>query len=243
MRRMRSRSFLLVAAIGPFFILTTLLQARGGAPDEGRERASNAVVLPAAQVNALAEKHCVVCHRGASPGGGLSFEGFDIARVDPAVARMMVVKIDADGAMGAAGVPMPDVPVRQAFVGALAAAGARPEPGAWTITLGVDGGGGHSVGTARAVHQAGGAAAGSRYELTLTCGGKSRQAGLQLSAVTTDASGVRAVRPLAVSPDAAMPLPDRTLALAGLPGETATFSFADLPPSIHRQLSFCFARP
>src|SRR5262245_10593432 len=104
---MRSSALQLVATVGAFLLLTTI-GVRGGARVEEVAAAPAVTAMPAAQVNALAQSHCVVCHQGATPGGGLAFDGFDVARVDPIVARMMLIKIEKDGALTASGLPRPD---------------------------------------------------------------------------------------------------------------------------------------
>jgi hypothetical protein len=100
--------------------------------------------MPAAQQTALVLKYCAVCHTDAHLNGGISFEHFDAAKADPGVAAMLVSKLtngtplkttnamlhDPDaaatvvkmmktGAMGAAGIPIPDRAIQDALVSAL----------------------------------------------------------------------------------------------------------------------------
>lgn len=100
--------------------------------------------MPAAQQNALVQKYCAICHNDAHVNGGLSLEHFDAAQPDPGVAAMLVSKLTnglspkrvialegdprgADviaskmqaGAMGAAGLPVPDRATQGAQVRAL----------------------------------------------------------------------------------------------------------------------------
>ncbi len=58
--------------------------------------------MPAAEQNALVKKYCAVCHTDAVRNGGLSLEHYDAAKRDPALAAMMLSKLNG-GAMGAAG--------------------------------------------------------------------------------------------------------------------------------------------
>jgi mono/diheme cytochrome c family protein len=95
-----------------------------------------ALALPAAalaaetlaprQQNALIQKYCAVCHTDAVRNGGLSLEHYDAAQPDPALAAMLLSKLRT-GAMGAAGVGIPEPEIRQAWVAATAvqAAGAQ----------------------------------------------------------------------------------------------------------------------
>src|SRR5271170_536036 len=99
--------------------------------------------MPASQQNAVVQKYCAVCHNDAHLNGGLSLEHFDAAHADPSVAAMIVSKLtglslekvsaaQADpavaatlagmmktGAMGAAGIAVPDMTTQQALVIAL----------------------------------------------------------------------------------------------------------------------------
>jgi hypothetical protein len=74
--------------------------------------------MPAAQQNALVQKYCAVCHDDAHMNGGLSLEHFDAARADPGVAAMMVSKMKS-GALGAAGIGVPDKATQDALLRAL----------------------------------------------------------------------------------------------------------------------------
>ena len=101
------------------------------------------------QQNELVQKYCAVCHTDAVPRGGLSLEHYDATTAAPSLNAMMLSKLtngvalktvqavptDAEaaalvnrkmkrGAMGAAGLPMPEQPVIAAFARAFATHGA-----------------------------------------------------------------------------------------------------------------------
>src|SRR5438270_4865108 len=63
--------------------------------------------MPAAEQNALVRQYCAVCHTDAARNGGLSLQHYDAARRDPALAAMILSKLN-NGAMGAAGQGVPD---------------------------------------------------------------------------------------------------------------------------------------
>ena len=71
--------------------------------------------MPAVEQNALVEKYCVVCHTDAAKNGGLSLQHYDAAKRDPALAAMLLSKLN-NGAMGAAGNGIPDKAAQQAWV-------------------------------------------------------------------------------------------------------------------------------
>lgn len=89
-----------------------------------------AEMMPVAQENELVQKYCTVCHTDAARNGGLSLEHFDAARPDPGDAAMMASKLKS-GALGAAGLPMPDKATQQALLSTLLAQAAGA--GNWTI--------------------------------------------------------------------------------------------------------------
>src|SRR5438093_5861311 len=86
--------------------------------------------LSPAQQNALVQKYCAVCHTDAANNGGLSLAHYDAARTDPALASMLLSKL-RNGAMGAAGLGIPDKPTRDAWVVATIAQTAEAEN--WTV--------------------------------------------------------------------------------------------------------------
>src|SRR5437016_5750851 len=108
--------------------------------------AAAAETMPAAQQNALVQKYCAVCHTDAANNGGLSLEHFDAAQAAPSLTAMLLSKLtggvslqtvrgapsnpDAaalvdrkmkSGAMGAAGIPIPDKATIDALIQAFAA--------------------------------------------------------------------------------------------------------------------------
>ena len=71
--------------------------------------------MPAAEQNALVTKYCAVCHTDAAMNGGLSLQRYDAAKRDPALAAMILSKLN-NGAMGAAGNGVPDKAAQQAWL-------------------------------------------------------------------------------------------------------------------------------
>jgi mono/diheme cytochrome c family protein len=171
------------------FTLQVVADSGRAVDDRSATPAPASDLMPVAQQNALVQKHCVGCHKGAAPGGGLSLEAFDAGRPDPSVAGMMLVKIAADGAMGAAGVPKPDAPTMDAFIGALstAAASAPSGPGVWSVTLAEEPKRGHDLVTARITQEIplpDGKRQFAVYQLTLACSGATRRGEMQLATFT-----------------------------------------------------------
>jgi hypothetical protein len=82
----------------------------------GQGRAAE--LMPVIQQNALVQKYCAVCHDDAHRNGGLSLQHFDASNVDPSLAAMMASKLKT-GAIGAAGLPLPDQATQDAFFNAL----------------------------------------------------------------------------------------------------------------------------
>ena len=113
-----------------------------------------------------------MCHTDAKPLGGLSLEHFDAASPDPALARMMLVKIKDDGAITASGAPKPPAETYDAFITALASYASRPPADSrWTVDLISDPAmptRGHPVVSARAAFASG--------SVVLTCNGAKRHA-------------------------------------------------------------------
>ena len=121
-------------------------------PTAHGEDSKVAEIMPAAQQNSVVRKYCAGCHSDALMYGGLSVQHFDAAHPEPAVAAMLVSKLTAGhspdeviaatrrpdsaavllgfmqtGAMGAAGIGVPDETTQVAFVKALTAEAARAE--------------------------------------------------------------------------------------------------------------------
>src|SRR5437762_13626369 len=101
--------------------------------------------MPPAQQDALVQKYCAVCHTGAAKSGGLSLEHFDAAQAPPSLTAMLLSKLTGgvllktareapsntsaaafidkkmrSGAMGAAGIPIPDKATIDALIHAFA---------------------------------------------------------------------------------------------------------------------------
>ncbi len=129
--------------------------------------------MPASQQNALVQKYCAVCHSDTKMMGGLSLERFDATHPDPSIAGMMVNKLNS-GAMGAAGIPIPDRSVINALTAALSAAAADAETvsGGWTFKAFNDPVSKAPLVTATIVRDAVSPQAqrdSSAYQLTITC--------------------------------------------------------------------------
>lgn len=86
--------------------------------------------LASAEQNALVKKYCAVCHTDRAANGGLSLEHYNASRPDPQLAAMILSKL-RNGAMGAAGLGVPDPDTQAAWV----ATTVRQSAGAdnWTV--------------------------------------------------------------------------------------------------------------
>lgn len=71
--------------------------------------------MPPAEQNALVKQYCAVCHTDVAKNGGLSLEHYDAAHRNPALAAMMLSKLN-NGAMGAAGNGVPDNAAQRAWL-------------------------------------------------------------------------------------------------------------------------------
>src|SRR5690348_785042 len=71
--------------------------------------------LSIARQNALVHKYCAVCHTDASRNGGLSLQHYDAGEPDPQLAAMLLSKLRS-GAMGAAGLGIPDKATGDAWI-------------------------------------------------------------------------------------------------------------------------------
>ncbi len=71
--------------------------------------------MPASEQNALVKKYCAICHTDAARNGGLSLQHYDAAKRDPTLAAMMLSKLNI-GAMGAAGIGVPDKAAQLAWL-------------------------------------------------------------------------------------------------------------------------------
>ena len=216
-----------------------------------------AELMPRAQQNALVKKYCAVCHTDAAKSGGLSLEHYDAAYNDPALAAMLLSKLQS-GAMGAAGIGIPEKPTHDAWVAATTAQAAKAKD--WTVTRTASA---LTASIVRDVPPRIRDAAAPLYRLTLTCDTASHQGETRMSwspqpqksrtfFVTADGSA-RIPQKLGAGEEgmgdgsaglAAMnlhaSLPERTLVITDLfPGETVLFPIGDLDPDVRRQLAVC----
>ncbi len=226
--------------------------------------------MSSALQNQLVAKYCAVCHTDAIRNGGLSLEHYDAAQPDPPLAAMLLSKLNG-GAMGAAGLGLPDLPARDAWVVATAtqAAGAdswnviRSESAAANAPM-------IAASVVRSVAPRKAGAAGPVYRLELSCGGPSRRGEIHLTwspepqtdrtfAVSLDGrpgiphklegrertmgNGSTATTGLA-SIQLNVAMPERSLTIIGLfQGETVTFPVDTFEPKARRQLESCWPPP
>jgi hypothetical protein len=181
--------------------------------------AAAAKLMPPAQQNELVQKYCAVCHTDAAKNGGLSLEHFDAAEAPPSLTAMLLSKLTSGvllktagevsssasaavlvdkkmkaGAMGAAGLPIPDKATIDALIRAFAveSAGAMD----WTVEHSKDaapGGPTLTVSTLReapSIKEAGGAEA---YRLIASCNLATQQGEVQLAWSPAPRSGTLAV--------------------------------------------------
>jgi hypothetical protein len=137
--------------------------------------------MPIAQQNALVQKYCAACHTDVLPNGGLSLQHFDAAHPDPGVAAMMLAKLKT-GAIGAAGVKIPDNVTVQAWISAMAA----ESDGAnrWSVNRAEDPASKATILSAsivRDVPSAVSADVPDSYRLTVSCRTDTREAKVQLA--------------------------------------------------------------
>jgi hypothetical protein len=249
-------------------------------------------MMPVAQQNALVRKYCTVCHTDAARNGGLSLEHFDAAQVAPSLAAMMLSKLTGgislettlaaaskpdsaalvarkmkSGAMGAAGIPIPDKAVIDALIHALATESAGAHE--WSVSRAQD----PAVVTASILREVlSGRSAGeaSMYRLVLTCNEATRQGEMQLSWAPLPKAGTLSVmvdgkhsfsykvegiekmgNGSAVTAGPAsinlshpkIPLPAGNLVFSGLfPNETVAFPFDKLSHSDRQSMAGCFSK-
>jgi cytochrome c551/c552 len=224
-------------------------------------------VMPPPQQNALVQKYCAVCHTDAAKNGGLSLEHYDAAQANPALAAMLLSKLQ-NGAMGAAGLGIPDTATRDAWIAATAAQAERAK--GWTVIRSEAPGPSASVLTASIVRDVApripdtGA---PLYRLTLACNIASQHGEMQLTwspapqtnrtfSVSVDGNpgiphrlegrdekmgnGTAGASGIAAAAMLNVPLPQKTLTITDLfPGETVTFPLGDLDQVARRQLAVC----
>ena len=225
--------------------------------------------MPVAQQNKLIAEYCAVCHTDAHPNGGLTLEHFDAAHAHPGVAAMVLSKLKT-GAMGAAGLPIPDKATQEAWVAATAAEAIGAHE--WIVERSQLPASQAPAVIASIVQEVPSsdprAAVPDYYRLTLTCRTESRQGEVQLAwspATPPNGQVLSAAadgKPLLTykvegtekmgngtngtsGPGSAVlgvkELPAQTLTIDHLfPGETVAFPFDKLTPAARQALSACF---
>jgi hypothetical protein len=251
--------------------------------------------MPAAQQNALVQKYCAVCHTDASQNGGLSLEHFDAAQAAPSLTAMLLSKLSGgvaletvrrvssdtnaaelvnrkakSGAMGAAGIPIPD----KATIDALIHAFAVESAGATEWAVRREKASGVTASILREAPRNTGEA--EVYRLIVSCNSVTREGSMQLAWSPVAQSGTlgaavdgNAAAQYRVEGSEAMgngsglilhgmgalmlaetkrggpgggpALPAESWAISDLfPGETVAFPFASLPKDARHGLEACF---
>lgn len=243
--------------------------------------------MPASRQNALVQKYCAVCHTDAARNGGLSLEHFDAAQAAPSLTAMLLSKLTSGvslkvasqagedpnatalvhrkvkaGAMGAAGIPIPDQSIVDALIHAFAAASAGAAE--WTVERAKDK---LTASILREMPSAKNAAEAEAYRLIVSCDAATKEGSLQLAwspvpqrgSLTASVdrhtpakflvegsekmgNGSGAIlHGLAAVMLSGLPLPAESLTIADLfPGETVTFPFATFPQDARRDFASCF---
>jgi hypothetical protein len=252
--------------------------------------------MPVTQQNALVQKYCAVCHTDAAKNGGLSLQHFDAAQAPPSLTAMLLSKLTSGvslktareapsnpsaaafvdqemkaGAMGAAGIPIPDKATIDALIHAFAVESAGATD--WTVERSKDRAAGAPMLTAsilREMPSARNASEAEAYRLIASCNLATGQGEVQLAWSPVPQSGTLAgsvdgnaaaqyrvqgsekmgnesgvvLHALAAvvlaetrrgASPIGLPFPAESLAIRDLfPGETVTFSFANLPADAGR---------
>ena len=228
--------------------------------------ALSAELMSPGRQNALVRKYCAVCHTDAAKNGGLSLEHYDAAYANPPLAAMLLSKLNG-GAMGAAGLGIPDEATRDAWVAATAAQADRAKE--WTVIRTEAPESKTPLLVASIVRDVAARkpeAGMPLYRLILTCNIASHQGEIQLAwspqpqtnrtfSVSADGNpgiphklegreekmgnGSAGTTGLAAATLHA-PLPEKTLTITDLfPGETVVFPLADLDQAARQQFGVC----
>jgi mono/diheme cytochrome c family protein len=242
----------------PVMISTLTLMAATSALGENK-------AFSLAQQNALVHKYCAVCHTDASRNGGLSLEHYDAGTPDPALAAMLLSKL-RNGAMGAAGLGIPDKATSDAWIAATTtqAEGAK----LWSVIRGDEAE--SKILIASVIREVAPRIPGTDspvYRLTLMCDASKRQGEMQLTWspqpqtertfwVAVDGKPEIAHRlegtekmgngTAGTSGRAGTilnaPLSQKTLTVKDLfPSEAVAFPVGELDQQVRRQLATCFA--
>jgi len=145
------------------------------------QQVAPSAAMPVAQQNALVQKYCAVCHDDVHRNGGLSLQHFDASQVEPSLAAMIVSKLKS-GAMGAAGLGVPDRPTQDGFYDALMAKSAGADN--WRLTRTQDPARQARLLVASMVREMSSKANPQNpelYRLKLTCRSDTREAEMQLT--------------------------------------------------------------
>ena len=228
--------------------------------------ALSAELMPPGQQTALVQKYCAVCHTDAAKNGGLSLEHYDASHANPPLAAMLLSKLKS-GAMGAAGLGIPDQATGDAWIAATAAQAERAKE--WTVirTEALESKTPLLVASiVRDVERRKPEAGMPLYRLILACNIATHQGEIQLAwspqpqtnrtfSVSADGNpgiphklegreekmgnGSAGTTGLAAATLNA-PLPEKTLTVTDLfPGETVVFPLGDLDQTARQQLSVC----
>ena len=250
--------------------------------------------MPVQQQNALVNKYCAVCHTDRARNGGLSLEHYDASSAPPSLKAMLVSKLtggaalsvaraaDSDssaiasvtmkmksGAMGAAGLPIPDQSTILSLIVSLAAESTGAEQ--WSVRQSAAPAGQNSIVNASIVREipaAGRAGDASIYRLVVECDRATRQGEMQLSWSPSPTTGTLHVsidggQPLSYAVEgrefmgngssvttgpaaimltrASVTLPRQTLRISNLfPQQQTEFSFRSPDSPTREALSACF---
>jgi hypothetical protein len=243
-------------------------------------------LMPANQQNALVQKYCTVCHTDSSRNGGLSLEHFDAAHASPSLIAMMLSKLSGgaslqtvremttspnaaallkkkmkSGAMGAAGIPIPDNATSDAWLEAFA----KESSGAteWSVERS----GGVTASMLREMASSKTPSDAEAYRVVASCNPETREGSIQVAwspapqsgSLAASVDGKTAVQYVVDGSEkmgngsglelhgraalvlAGLPFPAESLTIRDLfPGHSVSFSFAELPKDARREFDACF---